>query len=41
MRSGCDGFTPQIAPALYDRRVEQLRALGHVVILVDYLGRRA
>src|SRR2546427_2375096 len=38
--SGCDGFTPQIAPALYERRAEDLRALGHVVIFVDYLGRR-
>jgi len=38
--SGCDGFTPQFAPALYERRAEHLRALGHVVIYVDYLGRR-
>lgn len=38
--SGCDGFTPSIAPALYERRAEHLRALGHVVIFVDYLGRR-
>ncbi len=38
--SGCDGFTPQIAPAVYERRAEHLRALGHVVIFVDYLGRR-
>lgn len=38
--SGCDGFAPQIAPLLYERRAEQLRALGHVVIFVDYLGRR-
>ena len=38
--SGCDGFIPQIAPALYERRAEHLRALGHVVIFVDYLGRR-
>jgi len=38
--SGCDGFTPPFAPALYERRAEHLRALGHVVIFVDYLGRR-
>jgi dienelactone hydrolase len=38
--SGCDGFAPQFAPALYERRAERLRALGHVVIFVDYLGRR-
>ena len=38
--SGCDGFTPPIAPALYERRAEHLRALGHVVIFADYLGRR-
>ena len=38
--SGCDGFTPQTAPAVYERRAEHLRALGHVVIFVDYLGRR-
>ena len=38
--SGCDGFAPPMAPTLYERRAEHLRALGHVVILVDYLGRR-
>jgi dienelactone hydrolase len=38
--SGCDGFTPSIAPALYERRAEHLRALGHVVVFADYLGRR-
>jgi len=38
--SGCDGFAPQMAPALYERRANHLRALGHVVIFVDYLGRR-
>ncbi len=38
--SGCDGFAPPIAPALYERRAEHLRALGYVVIFVDYLGRR-
>lgn len=38
--SGCDGFTPQVSPALYERRAEHLRALGHIVIFVDYLGRR-
>jgi dienelactone hydrolase len=37
---GCDGFAPAMAPTLYYRRAEQLRALGHVVIFVDYLGRR-
>jgi len=38
--SGCDGFTPPIAPTLYERRAEHLRALGHIVIFADYLGRR-
>lgn len=39
--SGCDGFTPPNGPARYERRAEQLRAQGYVVIFVDYLGRRA
>ena len=39
--SGCDGFTPPNAPVRYERRAEQLRAQGYVVIFVDYLGRRA
>jgi dienelactone hydrolase len=38
--SGCDGFAPPIAPRLYERRAEHLRALGHIVIFADYLGRR-
>jgi len=38
--SGCDGFAPPIAPALYERRAEHLRAFGHIVIFADYLGRR-
>jgi len=38
--SGCDGFAPPVAPALYERRAEHLRALGYVVIFVDYLARR-
>jgi dienelactone hydrolase len=38
--SGCDGFTPSIAPRLYDRRADQFRALGHIVVFADYLGRR-
>jgi len=38
--SGCDGFTPQTSPALYERRAEHFRSLGYVVIFVDYLGRR-
>jgi dienelactone hydrolase len=38
--SGCDGFAPPVAPTLYERRAEQLRALGHVVVFADYLGRR-
>ena len=38
--SGCDGFAPPMAPTLYERRAEHLRALGHIVIFVDYLGRR-
>jgi dienelactone hydrolase len=29
-----------MAPTLYSRRAEHLRALGHLVIFVDYLGRR-
>jgi dienelactone hydrolase len=38
--SGCDGFAPSIAPTLYERRAEHLRAQGHIVIFADYLGRR-
>jgi len=38
--SGCDGFAPPMAPAVYERRAERLRGLGHVVVFVDYLGRR-
>ena len=38
--SGCDGFAPPNAPALYERRAEHLRALGQIVIFADYLGRR-
>ena len=38
--SGCDGFAPPMAPAVYERRAEHLRTLGHLVIFVDYLGRR-
>jgi dienelactone hydrolase len=38
--SGCDGFAPSIAPTLYERRAEHLRAEGHFVIFADYLGRR-
>jgi len=38
--SGCDGFAPSLAPAVYERRAEHLRALGHVVVFADYLGRR-
>src|SRR5215813_1816182 len=38
--SGCDGFAPSMAPTLYERRAEHLRALGHIVVFVDYLGRR-
>ncbi len=38
--SGCDGLAPARSPALYERRAERLRALGHVVVFVDYLGSR-
>jgi dipeptidyl aminopeptidase/acylaminoacyl peptidase len=38
--SGCDGLAPSFAPTLYERRAEHLRLLGHLVIFVDYLGRR-
>jgi dienelactone hydrolase len=38
--SGCDGFTPSMAPTLYERRAQHLRALGYVAIFVDYLGHR-
>src|SRR5262249_52565482 len=40
LMSGCDGFAPPMAPTLYERRAEHLRALGHIVVFVDYLGRR-
>ena len=38
--SGCDGFRPSNAPAVYERRAEHLRALGQIVVFADYLGRR-
>jgi len=38
--SGCDGFAPPSAPALYERRAEHLRSLGQIVVFADYLGRR-
>jgi dienelactone hydrolase len=38
--SGCDGFTPRLAPKSYERRAEQFRARGHVVVFADYLGWR-
>jgi dienelactone hydrolase len=38
--SGCDGLAPSASPMLYERRAEHLRALGQVVVFVDYLGRR-
>ena len=38
--SGCDGFAPPTAPTRYERRAEQLRAQGYVVVFADYLGRR-
>jgi len=38
--SGCDGFAPPMAPAIYERRAERLRALGQIVVFADYLGRR-
>ena len=38
--SGCDGLAPPVAPALYERRAESLRAQGQLVIFADYLGRR-
>jgi len=39
--SGCDGFAPTLAPAVYERRAEHFRAQGYVVVFADYLGRRA
>lgn len=38
--SGCDGFAPALAPKVYDRAAERLRAQGYVVVYADYLGRR-
>ncbi|HEX2437221.1 MAG TPA: dienelactone hydrolase family protein [Methylomirabilota bacterium] len=38
--SGCDGLAPSLSPALYERRAEDFRARGHVVVFADYLGRR-
>ena len=37
---GCSGFKPDFAPKSYERKAEQLRALGFVVVWADYLGRR-
>jgi dienelactone hydrolase len=38
--SGCSGFTPSIAPKVYERFAEQLRSQGYTVVFADYLGRR-
>jgi dienelactone hydrolase len=38
--SGCAGFHPTFAPNAYLHRAERLRALGYIVVFVDYLGRR-
>lgn len=38
--SGCDGFSPPMAPRLYERRAAEFRSRGYVVVFVDYLGRR-
>lgn len=37
---GCSGFKPDFAPKSYERKAEQLRAFGFVVVWADYLGRR-
>ena len=38
--SGCSGFKPDFYPKFYERKAEQLRSLGFVVVWADYLGRR-
>jgi dienelactone hydrolase len=38
--SGCDGFAPTLSPALYERRAEDFRSRGYVVVFADFLGRR-
>ena len=38
--SGCSGFSPSIAPKVYERIAEQLRVQGYLIVFVDYLGRR-
>jgi dienelactone hydrolase len=38
--AGCEGFAPAMAPTVYERRAEHLRARGHFVVFVDSLGRR-
>ena len=37
---GCDGFSPPLAPRLYERRAAELRGRGYLVVFVDYLGSR-
>jgi dienelactone hydrolase len=37
---GCFGMTPDYAPKAFERRSEEFRARGFVVVWADYLGRR-
>jgi len=37
--SGCSGFAPAFAPAVYERSAERLRGQGYQVVFADYLGR--
>ncbi len=38
--SGCSGFVPVNGVNMYDQRAAELRAAGHGIVYVDYLGRR-
>lgn len=40
MVPGCPGFTPGFAPKGAERRSEELRGSGYLVVWVDYLARR-
>lgn len=38
--SGCSGFAPAWSRTFYERVAETFRARGHIVLFVDYVGRR-
>src|SRR5262249_55928167 len=36
---GCSGFSPLDRLNIYEERAAELRAAGHLVVFVDYIGR--